>query len=100
MTAAPDTVRASLETLRAEMASDIVSLERIGEEVIQLRRRFRSALQQIDLLERRLAEKDDLLAERDALIVSQAALIERLTRDVERLEGERLALVPPPGGAE
>lgn len=91
-----------VESLRERVRAAITTFEDKEQElrllVIATRRELRETLQAIDVLINENARLTAAVAEKDLLIAQQASQIQRLRGDVERLEAERLALIPRPGG--
>lgn len=86
----PPSILQALAKLRGEMNDDIAVVEKMGEEVIAVRRRLRSAVQAIDLLEKMVSTENAGLraavGEKDAELAVRDARIAVLEAEVRRLE--------------
>jgi hypothetical protein len=85
-----------LERLRAGWVADIELLEKMGQEVIIIRRRFREALQKLDQviernkhLEGRNIELESIVLARDASILARDARIAVLEAELAAVISER-----------
>ncbi len=89
-----------LERLREAWVADIELLEKMGQEVIVIRRRWREALQQLDVLIQRCAylessaaAKDIALEEKDAAISAKDVAISEKDALIMKLEAELAAVL-------